>query len=168
MTEEMKTKWGNERWQKPGKNFGKWQLNKLKVRKMLQDLDAQMKSNGQGKKQIQDIIDAMDQIEKRFANRRLTNEMLRRQQDIMVASEEERAQKEQDKDEQRKATSLQQQSKIPPSMQEYIRKKEAELMTFARFTQHLLHIIKRLVEQYYNQLSGKNETNKCYKIYRVN
>ncbi|MBP9133478.1 MAG: DUF4175 domain-containing protein [Saprospiraceae bacterium] len=159
MTEEMKNQMGKMKDGKsPGsENFGQMAAQQAKVRKMLQDLDAQMKSNGQGKKQIQDIIDAMDQIEKDLVNRRLTNEMLRRQQDIMVRLlEEERAQKEQDKDEQRKANqALQQQSKIPPSMQEYIRKKEAGIDDLRPVYPTLTPYYKRLVEQYYNQLSGK-------------
>lgn len=109
------------------KTLDKWQLNKLKYVRCFKFRCSNEIQWSKGKKQIQDIIDAMDQIEKDLVNRRLTNEMLRRQQDIMVRLlEEERAQKEQDKDEQRKANqALQQQSKIPPSMQEYIRKKEA-------------------------------------------
>lgn len=144
--------------QKPGsEGFGQMAAQQAKVRKMLQDIDRQMKQNGQGKKQIQDIIDAMDQIEKDLVNKRLTNEMLKRQQDIMVRLlEEERAEREQEQDEKRKASqALQQQSKIPPSMQEYIKKREAGIDEFRPVYPALTPYYKRLVEQYYNQLSGK-------------
>jgi len=143
---------------KPGsEEFGQLAAQQAKIRKMLQDRDAQMRQNGQGKKQIQDIIDAMDQIEKDLVNRRLTNEMLRRQQDIMTRLlEEERAEREQDKDEQRKATQAQQQqNKIPSSMQEYIKKREAGIDDIRPVYPALTPYYKRLVEQYYNQLSGR-------------
>lgn len=143
---------------KPGsENFGQLAAQQAKVRKLLQDMDNQMKQNGQGKKQIQDIIDAMDQIEKDLVNRRLTNEMLRRQQEITVRLlEEERAQRQQQQDEQRKANqALQQKSSVPPSMQEYIRKKEAGIDQLRPVYPALTPYYKRLVEQYYNQLSGR-------------
>jgi len=159
MTEGMKQQMEQmKNGKKPGsEEFGQLAAQQAKIRKMLQDRDAQMRQNGQGKKQIQDIIDAMDQIEKDLVNRRLTNEMLRRQQDIMTRLlEEERAEREQDKDEQRKATQAQQQqNKIPSSMQEYIKKREAGIDDIRPVYPALTPYYKRLVEQYYNQLSGR-------------
>lgn len=70
--------------------------------------------------------------------------------------EEERAEREQDKDEQRKATQAQQQqNKIPSSMQEYIKKREAGIDDIRPVYPALTPYYKRLVEQYYNQLSGR-------------
>jgi len=159
MTEGMKQQMDQmKNGKKPGsEEFGQLAAQQAKIRKMLQDRDAQMKQNGQGKKQVQDIIDAMDQIEKDLVNKRLTNEMLRRQQDIVTRLlEEERAEREQDKDEQRKANQAQQQqNKIPPSMQEYIKKREAGIDELRPVYPALTPYYKRLVEQYYNQLSGK-------------
>ena len=99
----------------------------------------------------------MDQIEKDLVNKRLTNEMITRQEQIMVRLlEEERAQRSQEQDEKRKASqAIQQQSKVPASMQEYIKKREANIDEFRPVYPALTPYYKRLVEQYYNQLSGK-------------
>ena len=70
--------------------------------------------------------------------------------------EEERAQRSQEQDEKRKASqAIQQQSKVPASMQEYIKKREANIDEFRPVYPALTPYYKRLVEQYYNQLSGK-------------
>ncbi|MBK8844943.1 MAG: DUF4175 domain-containing protein [Saprospiraceae bacterium] len=159
MNEAMKESLGKmKKGEKPGsEGFGGMAAEQAKVRKALQDIDSKMKQNGQGKKQIQDIIDAMDQIEKDLVNKRLTNEMITRQEQIMVRLlEEERAQRSQEQDEKRKASqAIQQQSKVPASMQEYIKKREANIDEFRPVYPALTPYYKRLVEQYYNQLSGK-------------
>ena len=159
MNEAMKESLGKmKKGEKPGsEGFGGMAAEQAKVRKALQDIDSKMKQNGQGKKEIQDIIDAMDQIEKDLVNKRLTNEMITRQEQIMVRLlEEERAQRSQEQDEKRKASqAIQQQSKVPASMQEYIKKREANIDEFRPVYPALTPYYKRLVEQYYNQLSGK-------------
>jgi len=159
VSEGMKEQMGkSKKGQKPGsEGFGQMAAEQAKVRKALQDLDKKSREKGQGNKGVQDIIDAMDQIEKDLVNKRLTNEMINRQEQIMVRLlEEERAEREQEQDEKRKASqAIQQQNKVPASMQEYIKKREANIDEFRPVYPALTPYYKRLVEQYYNQLSGK-------------
>lgn len=145
--------------QKPGsEDFGQMAAEQAKLRKMLQDLDNSLRQQGQGKNpRREEIMNAMDQMEKDLVNRRLTNEMLRRQQEITTRLlEEERAQRTQGQEDQRQAnTAKEQKAKIPPSMEDYIRKREAGLDEYKPVSPALQPYYKKLVEQYYNQIRSK-------------
>ena len=82
---------------------------------------------------------------------------MRRQQEIMTRLlEEERAQRTQGQEDQRQAnTAKEQNTKIPPTMQEYIRKREAGLDEYKPISPSLQPYYKRLVEQYYKQIRSK-------------
>lgn len=132
--------------------------DQAKLRKMLQDLDNQSRQQGKGKNQgREDIMNAMDQIEKDLVNRRLTNEMILRQQQIMTRLlEEQRAERSQGQEEQRKANTAQEQkTSIPPSMEEYIRRRESGIDTYKTLSPALTPYYKKLVEQFYNQQRSK-------------
>jgi hypothetical protein len=145
--------------QKPGsEDFGQMAAEQAKLRKMLQDMDNSLRQQGQGKNpRREEIMKAMDDMEKDLVNRRLTNEMMRRQQEIMTRLlEEERAQRTQGQEDQRQAnTAKEQNTKIPPTMQEYIRKREAGLDEYKPISPSLQPYYKRLVEQYYKQIRSK-------------
>lgn len=139
-------------------DFGQMASDQAKLRKMLQDLDNQSRQQGKGKNQgREDIMNAMDQIEKDLVNRRLTNEMILRQQQIMTRLlEEQRAERSQGQEEQRKANTAQEQkTSIPPSMEEYIRRRESGIDTYKTLSPALTPYYKKLVEQFYNQQRSK-------------
>lgn len=160
LSDKMKDQLGKmQNGQKPGSaDYGQMASEQAKLRKMLQDLDNATRQGGKGKSQLrEDIMNAMDQIEKDLVNRRLTNEMILRQQQIMTRLlEDQRAQRNQDQEEQRQANTAKQQiSKVPPSMEEYIKKREAGLDEYRPVNPALTPYYKRLVEQYYNQIRPK-------------
>lgn len=92
----------------------------------------------------------MDQIERDLVNKRLTNEMLKRQQEILTRLlEHEKAEREREQDEKRQAESARQiQPKMPPALEEYLKKRRAEIEQFRTVSPALKPYYKQLVEEY--------------------
>ena len=156
LSKSMKDQKGKmDKGEKPGSaDFGQMATEQAKLRKALQDYDAASRALGQGKKPISDLIDAMEKIEKDLVNKRLTNEMINRQEEITIRLlEEERAQREQEQEEQRKAEkNTTTKTSIPPSMLEYIKKREAGIDEIKPIYPALTPYYHNLVQQYYNHL----------------
>lgn len=82
------------------KEFAEMAAKQAKLRKMLQDLEEEKKESGNGTKQAQEILDEMNNQEKQLVNKQLTNEMLKRQQEITTRLlDAEKADRERDWDE---------------------------------------------------------------------
>ncbi|RME59771.1 hypothetical protein D6779_03505, partial [Candidatus Parcubacteria bacterium] len=92
-----------------------------------------------------------------LVNKRLTNEMLRRQQEILTRLlEAERAEREREYDNKRQAeTARAHERKLPPSLEEYLRKREAEIEEFRTVSPALRPYYRTLVEQYFRELKGR-------------
>ncbi len=103
-----------------------------------------------GSKRLDEIMQEMDKTETELANKRLSNEMIRRQKDIMNRLLEfEKAEREQEQDEQRQAQSAQHQpAKLPPAMEEYLKKRRAEVDLYRTVSPALKPYYKNLVEEY--------------------
>ena len=98
-----------------------------------------------------------NKTEEDLANKRLTNETLKRQQDILTRLlKHEKAQQEREYDNKRKAEVAQQKErKIPPAIEEYIKKREAEIDVFKSVSPALKPYYKYLVEEYFKELKTK-------------
>lgn len=96
----------------------------------------------------------MNKQEKQLVNKQLNNDMLRRQQEITTRLlEADKAQRERDLDEKRKSeTGTNIVHKIPPSLEEYIKARQAETEWFKQVSPDLKPFYKKLVEQYYQNL----------------
>ncbi len=136
------------------KEFAEMAAKQAKLRKMLQDLENEKKETGGGSKQAQELIEEMNQMEKQLVNKKLTNEMLKRQQEITTRLlEAEKSDRERDLDEKRKSeTGTNIVRKIPPSLEEYIKARQAETEWFKQVSPDLQPFYKKLVEQYYQSL----------------
>ena len=134
--------------------FAEMAAKQAKLRKMLQDLEDEKKENGGGTKQAQEILDEMNKQEKQLVNKQLNNEMLKRQQEITTRLlDAEKAQRERDLDEKRKSeTGMNIVRKLPPSLEEYIKARQAETEWFKQVSPDLRPFYKKLVEQYYQSL----------------
>lgn len=134
--------------------FAELAAKQAKLRKMLQDLEEENKQNGGGNRHAQEILDEMNKLEKQLVNKQMTNDMLRRQQEITTRLlESEKAQRERDEDEKRKSeTGTNIVRKIPPSLEEYIKARQAETEWFRQVSPDLRPFYKKLVEQYYQSL----------------
>ena len=132
------------------KEFAQMAAKQAALRNALREMQKQKQEQGKGNKALDNIMEEMDKIETDLVNKRLTNEMLKRQQDILTRLlEEERAEREQEQDEQRQAqTAKQQQTKLPPALEEYLKKRRAEVDLFRTVSPALKPYYKQLVEEY--------------------
>ncbi len=140
---------------KMSKEFAELAAKQAQLRKMLQDLEKDRKERGQGSsKDLQEIIEDMNKLERDLVNKQLTNETLKRQQEIKTRLlEAERAEREREWDEQRKSqTGTNIDRKYPPALEEYLRQRQAETEWFQHVSPNLRPFYKQLVEQYYRSL----------------
>ena len=138
------------------KEFAEMAARQAALRKALQQKQKELQEQGQGKsgQQLQDMIDQMDKIETDLVNKQLTNEMMKRQEDILGRLlEHEKAEREREFDNKRKAeTADQYERKYPPALEEYLKKRQAEVDMFKSVSPALRPYYKSLVEEYYNSL----------------
>lgn len=126
------------------------------IRQALEQINRDQNKNG--KKpfgDLSDLIKDMEKTEEDLVNKRLTDEMLKRQQEIMSrmlkATEAER---QQEQDNQREANRGREKTKkIPPEIQEYLKKKEAEIELYKTMPPALKPYYKDLVEKYFKSIS---------------
>lgn len=141
------------------KEFAQMAAKQAALRRALEQKQQQLREQGKGSKELQDMIEGMDRVEEELVNKRLTTEMLNRQQQILSRLlEYEKAERERQLDEQRKSeTAEQRERKMPPSMEEYIRQREAEVEMFKRVSPTLKPYYKRLVDEYFQSLRSESE-----------
>ncbi len=152
MMENAKNGKGNS-----SKDFAKAAAKQAALRKALEEMSQEKGEDGKGSGDMQDVIDQMNKIETDLVNKQLDGELLKRQQEIMTRLlEAEKADRQREKDEKRKAeTTAEKVRKFPPSLEEYIKKRESEIDEVKTVSPALKPYYKFLVEQYYQSL--KNE-----------
>ena len=129
------------------------------IREALQQLAKELgggnTEDGQLAKQLQEIAEPMDKTEEDIVNKRLTEATLRRQEDILTrlleATEAERERK-QDK-ERESNTARETPREMPPALEEYIRKRQAELDLYKTVAPELKPFYQNLVEEYFRSIS---------------
>ncbi|MCB0578287.1 MAG: DUF4175 domain-containing protein [Phaeodactylibacter sp.] len=154
---QMKERMEKGMGQGTSKEFAEMAARQAAMRKALKEKQKQLQEQGKGSKELQEIIDQMDKSEEDLVNKRLTNEMMKRQQDILTRLlEHEKAERQREYDEQRKAEqATQQERRIPPSLEEYIKKREAEVEMYKAVSPALKPYYKSLVEQYLKSLKAE-------------
>ncbi len=131
------------------------------IRKMIQDLMDSQKGTEAGKqfgKELQEISEKMDETETDLVNKRITPELIKRNQEITTRLlESEKAMKEQDEDEQRKAQSAKQLPRQPPAaFEKYIREKEKQTELLRTIPPTFSPFYKREVDSYFRKYQAKN------------
>jgi hypothetical protein len=131
------------------------------IRKMINDLMESQKGSQVGKqmeKELQEIAEKMDETETDLVNKRVTPELIKRNQEITTRLlESEKAIKEQDEDEQRKAQSAKQLPKQPPAaFEKYIREKEKQTELLRTIPPTFSPFYKREVDTYFRKYQAKN------------
>jgi len=139
-----------------GKQFAQMAAKQAAIRKALQD--AKKKKQGKGKgggKEIQDLIDQMDKVETDLVNKRLPNDMQKRQQDILTRLlQAENAERERELDDKRKAERPDKYTpKMPPALEEYLKKRQGQVEMFKTVSPSLKPYYKNLVERYFRALN---------------
>jgi hypothetical protein len=132
------------------KEFAQMAAKQAALRNALREIQKDKQQQGKGSKLLEEIMQEMDKTETELVNKRLNNDMIRRQKDIMNRLLEfEKAEREQEQDEQRQAQSAQQQpAKLPPAMEEYLKKRRAEVDLYRTVSPALKPYYKGLVEEY--------------------
>jgi len=153
----------NRQKQKKGKggssseDFARMAQEQAKLRKMLRDLQGEKRSLGQGDEQLQEIIDQMDETEKDLVNKKLTNEMLKRQQEIMTRLlESERAERQQEQKEEREAERAKEiaRQQKPASLEKYLKERSSSIDQIRTVSPSLAPYYRELVESYYQRLGN--------------
>ncbi|HRI01426.1 MAG TPA: DUF4175 family protein [Saprospiraceae bacterium] len=139
---------------KLSKEYAQLAAKQAQLRKLMEDLEREKREQGQGAGQMSDIIKEMNKIEKDLVNKNLTNETLKRQQEITTRLlEAERAEREREyKDERKSETGTNIDRKFPPQLEEYIKKRQAETEWFQQVSPELRPFYKNLVDQYFQNL----------------
>ena len=139
------------------KEFAQMAARQAALRNALRQKQAELRQQGQGDPKLQELIDQMDQTEEDLVNKRLTNEMLERQEDILTRLlEHENAERQREQDERRKSETAQQREReLPPSLQEYIKQREAEIDMFRTVSPSLKPYYRYLVDEYFQSVREK-------------
>ncbi|MBK9735138.1 MAG: hypothetical protein IPO92_09305 [Saprospiraceae bacterium] len=136
------------------KDFAQAAARQSAMRKALQELQDAKKEQGQGSKELDDIINNMDKIETELVNKRLNGETLKRMKDIETRLlEAEKADRQRELDNKRKSETAQEKRReMPPSLQEYLKKRQAEVEMYKSVSPALRPYFKSLVDEYYKSL----------------
>lgn len=136
------------------KDFAQAAARQAALRKALQDLKKEKQEQGKGAGELQGIIDQMDKIETDLVNRRLNAETLKRQKDIVTRLlEAEKAERQRGEDEKRKSEQgVDVKQELPPAIQDYLKKREAEVELYKTVSPALKPYYRMLVDEYYKEL----------------
>jgi hypothetical protein len=139
-----------------GKQFAQMAAKQSAIRKALQDAKKKGQKKGKGGgKELQEMIDAMDKVETDLVNKRLPNDMQKRQQDILTRLlQAENAERERELDEKREAERPDKYvPKMPPALEEYLKKRQGQVEMFKTVSPSLKPYYKNLVEKYFRALN---------------
>ena len=135
-------------------DFAKAAARQAAMRNALRQADKEKHQQGKGDKGIQKAIEDMEKVETDLVNKKLTNETMMRQEEILTRLlEAERAEREREFDQKRKAEQAKNyETASPPSLQEYLKKREAEVELYRTVSPNLKPYYKNLVEDYLKKL----------------
>lgn len=138
------------------KDFAEAAARQASMRKALEDMQRKAKEQGQGSKELEQLIEEMNKIEIDLVNKRLDGELLKRQQEITTRLlKAEKAERKREYDNKRKAeTATELPREFPPSLQEYLKKREAEVEMYKTVAPDLRQYYKSLVDEYYRALKN--------------
>ncbi len=125
-----------------------------KIRRMLQEEEKKLNQMNGKEGSLGDITDKMEESEIDLVNKRLTQQLIQRQQEIMTRLlEAEDAMREQELDPEREAkTAREIQREIPPEFEKYLKTKEKEIELLRTLPPKLNPYYKREVIEYFNRL----------------
>ncbi|MCC6722289.1 MAG: hypothetical protein IT243_08800 [Bacteroidia bacterium] len=159
MQEKMNKEMGEMK--KDGKRPSSKQLAEIAakqaaLRKKLQDLQKELEKEGDGNKlgDLEKTRELMDEVEKDIVNKKVTEETLRRQQEILTRLlEHERAEKQQEQEEKRTSNEGKDiKRELPPSLMEYLRQQKKGQDLLQSVSPDLNPYFKQKVKEYLNSL----------------
>jgi hypothetical protein len=125
-----------------------------RIRKALQEMQENMKD---GKMPGGDLPGKMEQTEMDLVNKQITDQMIRRQQEILTRLlETEKSMREQDMDDERKGETAKDYDKeIPKAFEEYLRLKEKEVELLKTVPPKLYPYYKKEVGEYFKRMGNQ-------------
>ncbi len=125
-----------------------------RIRKAFKEMQNKMKD---GKMPGGDLPSKMEQTEMDLVNKQLTDQLIRRQQDILTRMlETEKSQREQDQEEERKGeTAKEYEKEIPKAFEEYLRLKEKEVELLKTVPPKLYPYYKKEVSEYFKRIGNQ-------------
>ena len=125
------------------------------LQKMSEELGGGNTQEGELAKQLKEIADQMDKTEEDIVNKRLTEATLNRQEEILTRLlEAADAERERKKDKKRESNSAEEiLREMPPALEEYLKKRNAELDLYKTVPPDLKPFYKNLVEEYFRSIS---------------
>ena len=154
--------------QKPGegmpkngmsKEFAEMAEQQAQMRRELEKINAEQNKDGKnGLGDLSKAIKQMEQNETDLVNKRITSEMLRRQQEILTRLlEADKADKERGEKPERESTTAKEQArKMPPTLEEYLKQKQAEVDWYKTVPPSLKPYYKSLAEKYFKSIAAVN------------
>lgn len=140
-----------------GKSEG--QLNKNGEKRGGQNGEKNEEDGGQGG-DLGKMLEQMEKTEEDLVNKRITQEMINRQQEILTRLlESEKAMKERELDEKREAESARKNfnQELPPDFSEYLKTKETQVELLKTIPTSLNPYYKQAVNDYFRKIKGRND-----------
>jgi septal ring factor EnvC (AmiA/AmiB activator) len=125
-----------------------------KLRRMLQEEEKKLNQKNGKEGSMGDITEKMEETEIDLVNKKLTQQLIQRQQEILTRLlEAEDAMREQELDPEREAkTAREIQREIPPEFEKYLKTKEKEIELLRTLPPRLNPYYKKEVMEYFNRL----------------
>jgi hypothetical protein len=146
--------------QSPGKQYSKefaeMAAQQSEMRRMLEKLNSEENKDGKGSLgNLNKTLQQMEQNETDLVNKRISTEMLKRQQEITVRLlEAEKAQRERDeKPERESSTGKELERKMPPSLENYLKQQKSISDIYKTVPPTLKPFYKSVSEKYFKSLS---------------
>ena len=126
------------------------------LQKMMQQMDAKQKEGLGGSKMLDEMKRMMEQTEKELFNKKLTTEMLQRQQDILTRLlESEKAERKQEQEQKREAEQAKEKPKAsPPAFDLYLEQKNKEKELLETIPTDMQPYYKAKSIEYFNKVGG--------------
>lgn len=133
------------------------QAIRQQMQKMLQQMGTKEKEGLGGQQKLQEMQRLMEQTEKELFNKKLSNEMLMRQQDILTRMlESEKAERKQEQEQKREAEQAKEKpATTPPSFEQYLKQKNKEQELLETIPAELQPYYKEKAKEYFKKVGGE-------------
>lgn len=127
------------------------------IRRALQEMEKMRGEKGEKLGGLDDLMKKMEETEKELVNKNITQEMMKRNQDIVTRLlESEKSQREREEDEQRKAEQAKDvKPSVPPAFEQYIKNKEKQIELLKTIPPALSPYYRKEVDEYFKKLGSK-------------
>lgn len=135
------------------------EMIRQELQKMLEKYGNQEGGDKEGGKAGKDLLQKMELSESDLVNKKLTDQLIRRQKEILTRLlESEKSMREREEDEERKGETAKPYDKIrPKAFEEYLKEKQKEVDQIKTVPVQLMPYYKKEVEEYFKQLEKEQQ-----------